>query len=138
MGFCWLLRRWLPAALLLAMMGCATIASSSVLTAGAPQTPPSAGQHAWDTAGSHQGQADQMISSPASAPQGRLCTDDDQSALNAKPSFGSAGVDSAPDQMAAAARLPETPSPLTGNPCARGSLNSPAGLLVTNLSVRRT
>ena len=134
MGFSRLLRRWLPAALLLATMGCATIASSSVLITGAAQTVPGAGH----TAGSHQGHADQVISSPASGPQSPLCTDDGQSALTAEPSFSATGVGSAPNQTAAAVPLPGTPSPLTASAWARGSLNSPAGLLLAHLSVRRT
>jgi hypothetical protein len=140
MGLSGLLRRWLPAALLLAMIGCTAIASSPTLTAGAVQTLPGAGPRTGYTVESHQSRADQVISNPSSGPRGSLCADDGQSAAKAEPDSGHSGhsgEESAPGPTTVAVRRSQTPPRPTSDSYAGDSLRRPAGLLLAELSVRR-
>jgi hypothetical protein len=135
MGSCSALRRWLPAALLLAMLGCVPVAFSPVRAIGPAQAGPCARPQAGHAVGSHEDFVDRVTSS-SSAAADTQCTDAGYITVNSADLAPSpAGAVSTPRE---AAVWPGPPPFLTATPDRSGATVSPVGLLLAELSVRRT
>lgn len=155
MGLPTALRRWLPAALLLAALGCAFAAAQPAQAAGGPATGSAIGHGTADAAGRlHQtaraeaadqaatptptgGAADTVAALPAPESRGAGCGDDAPTA--APPDHAaSPRTDGAAHAGAPVAADGAPPPGTAARPGPGSAAASPAGLLLADLSVRRT